>query len=133
MWKLQPPPPPPEKSHPPLSQQPPSKSWGPAKLLFLKIWLEAQHPPAEMGGGGCPLCLRHLNQNKYVCFLYWKVGYIFSVFSYCVRWFFALYHNSTTFSTCSSWYFFNVGPVTLTRSSEFRELLDRLACVFVLI
>ena len=30
-----------EKSHPPLSQKTPSKSCGPVKTLFLKIWLEA--------------------------------------------------------------------------------------------
>ena len=40
---------PPEKSHLPLSQQPPSKSGGPAKPPFLKIWLEVQ-PPCRKGG-----------------------------------------------------------------------------------
>ena len=48
MWKLHPTL---EKNHPPLSQEPSSKSWGPAKLPppFLKIWLEAQ-PPLQKGG-----------------------------------------------------------------------------------
>ena len=40
----------PENSHAPLSQQPPSKGGGPVKPPFLKIWLEAQPPPAESGG-----------------------------------------------------------------------------------
>ena len=47
----------------PLSQQPPSKSWGPVKPTFLKIWLEAQPPPPPppppptlpLQKGGCPL------------------------------------------------------------------------------
>ena len=52
MWKLHPTL---EKNHPPLSQEPSSKSWGPAKPPppFLKIWLEAQPPTAERG---CTLC-----------------------------------------------------------------------------
>ena len=36
------PPPPQKKSHPPLSQQPPSKSRGPVKPPFLKIWFKVQ-------------------------------------------------------------------------------------------
>ena len=43
-------PPPPEKSHPLLFQQPPSKSRGPVKPPFLKIWFEVQSPLAEGGG-----------------------------------------------------------------------------------
>ena len=46
---------PPEKSHPPLSQQPPTKSLGPVKPPFLKIWLEV-HPPPKQKGGRCTLC-----------------------------------------------------------------------------
>ena len=63
---------PPEKSHPPLSQQPPSKIWGPVKPpLFLKIWLEAEpspSPPEErgVGGGGCTLYMNNLGiQHRY--------------------------------------------------------------------
>ena len=40
-----------EKSQPPLSQQPPSKSWGPVKPPFWKIWLEVQPFPQQKGGG----------------------------------------------------------------------------------
>ena len=39
----------PWKKSPPLSQQPPSKSWGPVKPPFLKTWLETQ-PPLQKGG-----------------------------------------------------------------------------------
>ena len=46
MWKLHPPPSP-EKSPLPISLQPPSKSWGPVKAPYLKIWLEVQLPPAD--------------------------------------------------------------------------------------
>ena len=49
---------PPEKKSPPLSQQPPSKSGGPVKSPFLKIWLEFQPPPSPQqkgGRGGCTL------------------------------------------------------------------------------
>ena len=42
----------PEKSHPLLSQQPSSKSRGPVKPPFLKIWLEVQSPQQKGGGGG---------------------------------------------------------------------------------
>ena len=45
----------PEKSDFPLSQQPPSKIWGPVKppLPFLKIWLKVQPlPPSQYKGGG---------------------------------------------------------------------------------
>ena len=43
MWKLQ----------PPLKKVTPSKILGPVKPSFLKIWLEAQPPPAlqKVGGG----------------------------------------------------------------------------------
>ena len=42
-----------KKATPPLSQQPTSKSWGPVKPPFLRIWLEAQPPlPCRKRGGG---------------------------------------------------------------------------------
>ena len=42
---------PPEKSHPPLSQQPPSKIWGPVKLpnLFENLVGGSTHP-LQIGG-----------------------------------------------------------------------------------
>ena len=49
VWKLQPLI---EKSQPPLSQQPPSKSWGPVKPPFWKNWLEVQPFLQQKGGGG---------------------------------------------------------------------------------
>ena len=46
---------PPEKSNPPLSQQTPSKSWGPVKPApFWKFGGSTPPPPAERGEG-CPL------------------------------------------------------------------------------
>ena len=43
----------PEKSHPSLSQQPPSKSWGPVKPppLFENL-VGGSTPQTERGGGG---------------------------------------------------------------------------------
>ena len=42
-----------KKATPPLSQQPTSKSWGPVKPPFLRIWLEAQPPlPCRKRGEG---------------------------------------------------------------------------------
>ena len=67
-------PPPPEKSYLTLSLQPLSKSWGPGKLPFLKIWLKAQPPSGRnlvrgstsslpptcrKGGGEYALCTCH--------------------------------------------------------------------------
>ena len=55
MLKLQPHP---EKSHPSLSQQPPSKNWGPVKPHpFLKIELEVQASPPRHQKGGSTLCV----------------------------------------------------------------------------
>ena len=48
MWKLQAP----WKKSPPLSQQAPSKNWGPVKPPFLKIWLRFNSPSRKGGGGG---------------------------------------------------------------------------------
>ena len=45
-------PPPPEKSHPLLSQQPPSKSWGPVKPHFLNLVGGSTPPSAEREEGG---------------------------------------------------------------------------------
>ena len=51
MWKLQPSV---KKSHPPLSQQPPSKSWGPVKLPFFENLVAGSiPPPAERGDARC--------------------------------------------------------------------------------
>ena len=41
----------------------------------------------------------------------------FCFFLVCVLQFFALYQNSTTFSTCSFWYSCNARPITFTHSS----------------
>ena len=69
MWKLQPPW---RKSHL-HSQQPPSKSWGPAKPpAFLKIWLELQPftlpPPPYLqkaeGGGGAHYVNQTFTKNS---------------------------------------------------------------------
>ena len=44
-------PPPPWKKSPPLSQQPPSKSWGPVKPpLFLNLVVGSTLPPCRNGG-----------------------------------------------------------------------------------
>ena len=61
----------PLKKSSPLSQQTPSKSWGPVKPLLLKIWLEVQPPPqAERRRGRCTLW-------EYIFeYIFWIIGYL---------------------------------------------------------
>ena len=61
MWKLQ----------SPLKKVTPSKSWGPVKPPFLKIWLELQPPPSPIverggGGGGAHYGLVKLEKHKWI-------------------------------------------------------------------
>ena len=51
MWKLQPP----WNKSPALSQQPPSKSWGPVKLPLFENLVGGSITPLAERGGGCPL------------------------------------------------------------------------------
>ena len=67
MWQLQHPPPPLKNVTPPLSQQPPSKNWGPFKHPFLKIWLEAQTPCRKGRGAHYETQISNTRKRREIC------------------------------------------------------------------
>ena len=54
---------PPEKSHPPLSQQTPSKSWGPIKPPFWKFGWRLNPPPPQQNKGDAHYVNKPANES----------------------------------------------------------------------
>ena len=56
-----------EKSHLPLSQQPPSKSWGPVKPPLFENLVRGSPPlsPQQKGKGGCTVCTYHIETSLF--------------------------------------------------------------------